>query len=177
MSLEIPDFSPNDLLRTLTRHRVDFVLIGGLAATLHGSPLNTNDADICPSRERENLVHLAAALREMHARVRTDAEPNGLPFACDAEFLERTKMVNLQTDFGWFDISFEPGGFEGGYAELIPHAAVYVIEGMSIRVASLHDVIRSKEAANRDKDRAALPYLYALEDEIAAAEREGRSSG
>jgi hypothetical protein len=177
VSPEIPDFSPNDILRTLARHHVRFILIGGLAAVLHGSPLNTSDADICPDRERANLEALAAALHEMNARIRSTAEPDGLSFACDAEFLERMKMVNLQTDFGWFDISFEPAGFEGGYAALLPHAVVYDIEGISVHVASLHDVIRSKEAANRDKDRAALPYLYALEDEIAAAEREGRSSG
>lgn len=165
------------MLRVLAQHNVEYVLIGGLAAVLHGSPTFTNDADICPRRDRPNLERLAAALTEMHARIRTDAEPDGLVFACDAEFLARMKMVNMQTEYGWFDVSFEPGGFERGYDELAPNAVEYPVEDFSVKVASLHDVIRSKEAANRDKDRAALPYLYALEDEIAAAERAGGSNG
>lgn len=164
------------MLRALARHEVEYVLIGGLAAVLHGSPTYTNDADICPERSRENLDRLSLALRDMHARIRTDAEPEGLDFACDAHFLEPMKMVNLQTDYGWFDVSFEPGAFAGGYAELRPHAVAYPVDDFTVQVASLRDVIASKEAANRLKDQAALPYLYALEDEIAAAEREERGN-
>ena len=163
------------MLRTLSRHDVEYVLIGGLAAVLHGSPTFTNDADICPRRLHENLERLAAALRDMNPRIRTDAEPDGLVFACDAELLARMKMVNLQTDFGWFDISFEPGGFEHGYEQLAPAAVEYAVEDFTVRVAALRDVIRSKEAANRPKDQAMLPHLYALEDEIAAIEREQRN--
>jgi hypothetical protein len=165
------------MLRALNRHDVEYVLIGGLAATLHGSPTFTNDADICPRHTRENLVRLAAALRDMNARIRTDAEADGLSFACDTEFLTRMKMVNLRTDFGWFDISFQPGGFDGGYDELAPNAVEYVVEDVRVRVAALRDVIHSKEVANRDKDHAMLPHLYALEDEIAAKEREERGAG
>ena len=160
------------MLRTLARYEVEYVLIGGMAAVLHGSPTFTNDADICPRRRRPNLERLASALRDMDARIRTDAEPNGLPFACDAEFLERMNMVNMQTKYGWFDISFEPGAFEQGYEQLIPNAVIYPVEDFSVPVASLRDIITSKEAANRTKDQAALPHLYALEDELAAIERE-----
>ncbi len=162
------------MLRVLARHEVEYVLIGGLAAILHGSPTYTNDADICPRQTQENLERLAAALRDMGARIRTDAEPDGLPFACDAEFLERMKMVNLQTEYGWFDISFAPGGFDGGYEQLAPNAVEYEADGFRVCVAALRDVIHSKEVANRTKDQAMLPHLYALEDEIAALEREQR---
>ena len=165
------------MLRALAHRRVDYVLIGGLAAVLHGSPTFTNDADICPRRTRDNLERLATALRDMSAKIRTDAEPEGLAFACDAPFLERMKMVNLQTTYGWFDISFEPGGFPGGYEELVQHAIEYPVDDFVVLVASLHDVIASKEAANRTKDQAVLPYLYALEDEIAALEREQHRGG
>jgi hypothetical protein len=176
VSPELPRFNAVEMLRTLHRHDVEYVLIGGLAAVLHGSPTFTNDADICPRRTHENLMRLAAALRDMNARIRTDAEPDGLDFARDAEFLERMKMLNTQTDYGWFDISFEPGGFPGGYEELAPHAIEYPVDDFVVRVASLHDVIASKEAANRTKDQAMLPHLYALEDEIAAIERERRDA-
>jgi hypothetical protein len=159
-----------ELLATLEQHDVDYVIIGGLAAVLHGSPTITGDADICPERSNANLVRLAGALREMHARIRTSAEPDGVEFACDAAFLGRMKMVNLTTDYGDFDLSFEPAGFKG-YEELVDHAASVPIGPVTVLVASLADVIRSKETADRPKDRATLPILYALQDEI--AKREG----
>jgi hypothetical protein len=167
---------PEQLFVALARHEVKYVLIGGLAANIYGSPLVTNDADITPQRERSNLERLAAVLHDLDARIRTNAEPDGLAFSCDAQFLERMKMVNLQTTAGEFDISFEPGGFSG-YEELITNAVDFELFGVHVKVAALRDVIRSKETANRPKDQGALPTLYALEDEIAAAEREGRNSG
>ena len=161
---------PEELLGALGRHGVDYVLIGGLAASLHGSSALTNDADICPDPGTSNLDRLATALRDMDARIRTDAEPDGLPFACDAEFLRRTRLANLTTRFGDFDIAFEPAG-TGGYQDLVARAVDFDIDGVTVRVAALSDIIRSKEAANRPKDHATLPILYALQDEI--AEREG----
>jgi hypothetical protein len=174
VSLDAGEFQPIETLRVLERHEVSYVLIGGLAAVLYGSPTYTNDADICPDRARTNLERLTAALRDLRARVRTDAEPDAIPFACDAEFLERMAMVNLVTTFGWLDVSFTPGGFPRGYSELIQHAVVFEVEDFKVRVAALRDVIASKEAANRTKDHAMLPHLYALEEEIAAVEREQR---
>jgi hypothetical protein len=167
---------PQLLFEVLARHKVEYVLIGGLAANLHGSPLVTNDADITPRRTKPNLRRLAAALVELDARIRTAKEPGGFEFARDAEFLGRVKMVNMQTRAGDFDITFEPGGFSAGYDELLPHAVPFDIFGVLVLVAALRDIIHSKEAANRLKDQAALPVLYALEDEIAAAEREGGAS-
>jgi hypothetical protein len=158
------------LLATLEGHRVDYVVIGGLAAVLHGSPTVTGDADICPQRSNTNLARIADALREMHAKVRTAAEPDGLDFACDAAFLSRMKMVDLTTDFGDFDLAFEPAGF-AGYEELVERAVTVPIGGANVKIASLADVIRSKETANRPTDQATLPILYALQDEIAKRER------
>ena len=161
---------PKEIIATLAEHRVAYVLIGGLAAVLHGSPTVTSDADICPDRSVPNLERLADALRSMHARVRTHAEPDGLEFACDAASLSRMQMVNLTTDFGDFDLSFEPAGYSG-YEQLIEHAVEVPVAGTVATVASLADVIRSKEIADRDKDRATLPVLYALQDEIADLRR------
>jgi hypothetical protein len=75
------------LFATLHRHKVVYVLIGGLAAVFHGSPFSTEDADITPDTDGANLIRLAAALRELNARIRTEAVPEGLPFACDAQAL------------------------------------------------------------------------------------------
>jgi hypothetical protein len=167
---------PKLLFEVLARHKVEYVLIGGLAANIHGSPLVTNDADITPRRTKQGLRRLAAALTELDARIRTPAEPDGVAFAHEVDLLERMKTLNMQTRAGDFDIAFEPGGFSG-YDELIANAVDFELFGIRVHVASLRDIIRSKESANRAKDQAALPVLYALEDEIAAAEREGRTPG
>ena len=163
---------PQRLFAALEQHGVEYVLIGGLAAVLYGSAVVTNDADICPSRTRENLERLAAALKHLHARIRSATEPDGVAFSCDPELLARVQMLNLQTDAGQFDLAFEPAGFTG-YDDLARDAEPFDIDGARVPVAALRDIIRSKEAANRLKDRAALPHLYALEDEIAARDDEG----
>jgi hypothetical protein len=165
--LRVPEaLRPQELLEVLARHRVAYVLIGGLAATLHGSSALTNDADICPDPSPENLERLAAALRDMDARVRTDASPDGVGVSLDAAFLGRMNLLNLTTRFGDFDIAFQPAGSRG-YEDLVGGASDVAIDGTIVPVASLADIIRSKEAANRPKDRATLPVLYALQDEIA----------
>jgi hypothetical protein len=165
---------PREIVATLAAHRVRYVMIGGLAAVLHGSPTVTADADICPDRSPSNLQRLVAALEEMHARIRTADEPDGLELPFDAAFLSRMKMVDLTTDFGDFDLSFEPAGFTG-YDDLVERAVDVPIGGSAAKVAALSDVIHSKEVANRDKDRATLPILYALQDEIAKGERNDRA--
>ena len=164
-------FSPADIIACLARHQVDYVLIGGLAGGFHGSPAMTNDADICPSRDHENLERLAAALREMDARIRAaGVEP--FKFACDATFLALMDVaLNLTTRWGDFDISYHPAGSPNGYADLIPHAVAYDIDGATVMVASLADIIRSKRQAGRPKDHLTLPILEALQDEIADRER------
>jgi hypothetical protein len=157
---------PQELFDTLARHHVDYVLIGGLAATLHGSSALTNDADICPAPSRDNLERLADALRDMDSRIRSDPESDGVAFSLDADFLARMNLVNLTTRFGDFDIAFRPSG-SLGYDDLVQRATEVAIDGTIVPVASLADIIRSKEVANRPKDRATLPILYALQDEIA----------
>jgi hypothetical protein len=157
-----PSFEPAEILATLERHGVRYVVIGGLAAVLHGSPVMTTDADICPARERDNLERLAAVLQELRARIRTPDVPGGLAFACDAPFLSRIETVlNLTTRSGDLDLSFVPSG-TGGFDDLHRHAVTMSLTGRTVTVASLEDVIRSKEAANRPKDQAALPTLRLL---------------
>jgi hypothetical protein len=157
----LPRFEPEAMLRILADHRVQYVLIGGLAATLHGSPLRTGDADICPSRTPENLTRLASALRAMDARIRSPDAPAGLPFACDASFLRNLELVNLTTTFGDLDLAFTPAG-TGGYDDLKHNLVEYDLGGVVAPVAALADIIRSKQSANRARDRAALPTLRAL---------------
>jgi hypothetical protein len=167
----VPRFQPEALLSILNRHAVEYVLIGGLAATLHGSTVRTGDADICPARSHDNLVRLAAALLELDARLRSADAPDGLSFPRDVAFLSRVSLVNLTTRYGDLDIAFEPAGTKG-YDDLRRQQVTYDLDGLLVPVASIEDVIRSKRAANRARDRAALPELEALRDEI----RKRRSS-
>jgi hypothetical protein len=153
---------PREMFRVLHVHGVKYIVIGNFGATLHGSPLMTRDLDICPSRDEDNLAVLAAALTEMAARIRAAEAPEGIPFACDAAFLRQMRIVNLTTRFGDLDIAFEPAG-TGGYEDLRPRAVrVEFQDGLVTEIASLKDIIRSKEAANREKDRLALPTLRLL---------------
>lgn len=144
-------------MRVLAKHAVDYVLIGGLAASAHGSPLLTNDVDITPARSPENLARLSNALRDLDARIRLEGG-EAMPFAHDADSLAGTIVWNLTTRFGDVDISFEPSG-TGGYPDLVRDAAPISVRGVVVRIAALADVIRSKEAAGRDKDRRSLPVL------------------
>lgn len=159
-------FDPERILEVLGRHGVEFVLIGGLAAVAHGSPLPTTDVDVTPDRDPANLDRLAAALRELDARIRT-SDPDGVVFPVDGPFLAaQPRMLNLTTSAGDLDLTFLPAAFDGGYAELsVESDPLELVDGVTTQVARLGAVIRSKEAADREKDRRALPYLRALLEE------------
>ena len=162
-------FDPAVMLAALHAAGVRFVLIGGMAAVLHGDVGVTVDIDIAPAYDPDNLERLAAALRTLDARIRTDHDPQGLPFDCSAGFLRNLgpdAILNLTTRAGALDLSFTPTG-TGGYHDLKRDAvAMDAAEGVTILVASLADVIRSKSAADREKDRRALPRLQELLERI-----------
>lgn len=105
---EFPDVPA--FVSVLNRHAVRYVVIGGYVAQGFVSDYVTHDVDFTPATDRENLDRLSAALRELGARIRTDAVTEGLPFAHDGGSLMRAKMWNLQCTFGAFDITFEPAG-------------------------------------------------------------------
>lgn len=156
---------PERLFAALADAGVDYVLIGGLAGVLHGSPAMTNDADIVPSRTDENLRRLSEALRALGARLRSVAEPEGVAFDPHPVLLAAMSVVNTTTRCGDLDIAFVPDATDG-YDDLITRAVTFDVNGLVLRVAALSDVIRSKEAANRPKDHATLPVLYALREEL-----------
>lgn len=145
-------FDPERILRALSRRRVRYILIGATAARLHGFPRVTSDADITPAADTTNLKRLASALRDLRARVYTQAVPEGLPFSCDAETLSRAELWNLVTDAGRVDLVFRPSGTEG-YDDLTRAAVTYEAFGVEVRAASLKDILRSKRASNRPQDQ------------------------
>lgn len=143
---------PERIITTLAKHGVRFVLIGALAARLHGFPRVTADADITPARDPDNLERLAAALRELDARVFTERLPEGLPFDCSPQMLARADLWNLVTSAGRLDLAFTPSGTRG-YEDLARGAVRFDVYGVELLAARLEDILRSKEAAGRPQDR------------------------
>lgn len=162
----MPVFDPRPICRILNEHGVEYVVIGGFAAVLHGSALPTADVDVVPSRDDDNLDRLGAALHELEARLRTADGPVDAPL--DGPFFRAMPlMVNLTTRFGDVDVTFEPSGPRHGYDDWNADAAeVDIADGLTVRVASLDAVIDSKRAAGRPKDERALPHLESLRDEL-----------
>lgn len=155
-----PVFDGVAILQVLVEHGVGLVVIGGWAAVAHGSPLPTRDVDIVPDTDAAHLTRLSSALRVLDARVRNGDEAP-LPAANDATSLAGATFWNLTTTHGDLDIRFAPSDTQD-YGDLSRDAVEVVLRGTPVRLTSLADVIRSKEAAGRDKDRRALPVLREL---------------
>jgi hypothetical protein len=168
------DGPTHDLVRLVTvldRHGVEYLLVGAAAARAYGAGRLTEDADCVVRRERANLERLAAALRELHARLRvggmTDAEARALPVQIDATSLDLAGMSTWMTDAGGFDILAGLEAADGHlvpYDELVTRSTIIRGEGFVVRAAALEDIIVAKERANRSKDHDALPELRALRD-------------
>ncbi|MFN2315973.1 MAG: DUF6036 family nucleotidyltransferase [Gemmatimonadales bacterium] len=159
-------FDPERILSVLGQHAVEFVLVGALAARLQGFPRLTADADVTPANTPENLVRLAAALRELEARVYTESVPEGLPFDCSGPTLGRADLWNLVSAAGRIDLILRPSGTTG-YEELRLTAIHFDFHGVPLLVASLEDILRSKMASDRPQDRQDAMVIR----EILAADR------
>lgn len=156
-------FDPLGALRVLLDHRVRFIVIGGVAGAAHGSPLITQDLDICYDRNPDNLKRLAAALQELHAKLR--GVDDDVPFILDAKTLKAGDHFTFVTDAGDLDVMGTPAG-SAGYEDLAAEAMETELDGLRVLVASLDDLMAMKRAARRPKDLAALEILGALRDEI-----------
>jgi hypothetical protein len=168
-------FAPLDAIEALLGRRVRFVVIGGFAAQLHGSSLLTGDLDVCYDPGEENLVRLAAALRDLHATLR--GAPPDVPFRLDGRTLATGDHFTFDTVAGAFDCLGTPSGIPGGFEELARASDEVEIDAHRVKIASIDDLIRMKRASGRPKDLRAVEELGALRDEIderALAERRGR---
>lgn len=133
-----------------------YVVIGGVAAALAGAPHVTFDLDVTPDRDPENLGRLVGALRRLNANLY--GRPADVVLDIDAKLLANGSAWKFVTDYGELDIALDPDGTRG-YGDLRRDAVDVDVDGVTFKVASLADVIRSKEAAGRDRDRAVLPDL------------------
>lgn len=156
-------FDPQSVLDALAEGKVRFVVIGGLAASLHGSPSITNDLDICYARDEVNLERLAAALTVAGAHLR--GAPDEVPFLLDAKTLAAGDHFTFITRFGGVDCLGTPAGSDG-FDALNANAVEMVIDLLPIKVASIDDLIKMKLAAGRPKDLIEVEVLGALREEI-----------
>jgi hypothetical protein len=150
------------LLEPLVRAGVDFVLVGGMAGTLHGSSLPSFDVDVAYARGHENAVRLVGALEEIGVRLR--GAPPDLSFQLDARGIENGANFTFATPHGDLDVLADVGGVRS-YDELRAHSEVMDIAGLEVRVASIDHLIAMKRAANRPKDKLMLEEYIVIADE------------
>ena len=149
-------------LRLLGEYSVDCVIVGGVAAAIHGSLTLTNDLDVCYARDSANLDRLAQALKSVHARLRN--APEGLPFILDAETLKRGLNFTFTTDIGDLDLLGEVRGV-GQYEEVLADSLTVELFDHRFAVIDIGKLIVAKRAAGRPKDLIALPELEAIKED------------
>jgi Nucleotidyl transferase of unknown function (DUF2204) len=146
-------------LEFLGRHDIECVIVGGVAATLHGSTIPTTDLDVCYSRTAINLQSLARALQSVNARLRN--APANLPFLLDAETLRKGLNFTFVTDVGDLDLLGEVRGI-GYYEKVIDGASSFEVLGYEFKVIALDKLILAKQTAGRPKDLVAVAELEAI---------------
>jgi hypothetical protein len=148
------------LLRRLNEHGVRYAIVGGFAANAHGSPMTTNDLDVCAPMDAENLARICDALRDLHPYFRM--RPDRLPLYEDPARLIGFKNLNLGTDFGVIDVLGELSGV-GVFDDL---AVRFNVAGIECDVIDLETLITAKTAAGRDKDILGVRHLKAIQQRL-----------
>ena len=155
-------FDAEALLRRLAEQEVEFILVGGVAAAVHGSVRLTTDLDIVYARSATNLERMASALAPLSPTLR--GAPPGLPFRLDSATLSRGLNFTLTTTRGDIDLLGEITG-GGGYAALRPDTKEIEVFGIRCRCLTLDRLIHVKRAAGRPKDLESIAELEALREE------------
>lgn len=151
-----------ELLRRLADAGVEFIVVGGAAAVLHGAPITTEDLDIVHRRSPENVSRLKALLDELDARVRELANrrlpPQESALLGDGHVLLSTRLGPLDC----LGTLIDGRGFE----ELVSHSESIKDEGVEFLVVDLPTLIEFKTKTGRSKDRLMLPVLIALAEQL-----------
>lgn len=150
------------VIHVFTDREVKFILIGGLAAIIHGSPRLTEDVDVIYARDRDNIGRLVEALRPFSPYLR--GAPRGLPFVLDERTVRMGLNFTLDTSLGDIDLLGEVAG-GGTYESLLPYSAEATAFGRKFLCVGLERLIQLKRAAGRPKDLLVLAELQALLEE------------
>lgn len=147
------------LLYALANEGVEYIIVGGAAATAHGSSRLTDDLDVVYRRSAENITRLSKSLNPFSPYLR--GAPPGLPFKFDVETIKRGLNFTLATTVGNIDTLGEiPGG--GTYEDLLNHTIKLELFGVSVLCIDLEHLIHVKRAAGRPKDLEAISELEAI---------------
>ncbi len=162
-------FQLDRMLQTLTQHRLEFILVGGVAGALQGAPIVTQDVDIVYRIEEANIARLKAALTELNAVARGDSRR----LAFNETHLRTTGHKLAMTDAGPLDVL---GSINDGllFEDLIDSSDLLEVAGVAVRVLSLERLVELKRQLARPKDLAVLPVLEATLRERRALERDGK---
>ncbi|HLA94455.1 MAG TPA: hypothetical protein VK612_01955 [Pyrinomonadaceae bacterium] len=150
-------------ITSLADNNVEYVVVGGVAITLHASGYITQDLDFCYLRTRENIHHLVTALNPFDPMPRN--WPDGLPFIFDESTLMNGTNFTFDTSIGAIDLLGEVKGI-GNYTDALANSVTYQIYGLEVRAFTLEALIISKTAADRPKDHLVLPELLALKEAL-----------
>ena len=159
-----PDKDVEAILETLSRHEVRYLVIGGIAAVLFGSPYPTDDLDVCVDEREPNRRRLGDALIELDAKEWDPRKNEFVERDWTQDLLAADKTWLLETRFGRLDVLFAPAG-TAGYPDLARRRELIRIGDRDIPVTAIEDLIRMKEAAGRERDRQQLPTLRKMLEE------------
>jgi hypothetical protein len=149
------------ILDRLIRHEVEFVIVGGFAAVAHGASLLTEDLDVCCRFELGNLLRLESALKGLHPVHRMT--PARLPLELSPDLVQRLRNLYLETDLGQLDCLSEVAGI-GDFAAVAKESLTVEMSAGPCRILTLDALIRSKQAMDRPRDRAAVFQLRAIKE-------------
>jgi len=159
-----------DLLKRLNEHAVEYVIIGGIAAVVHGSARVTLDLDICAPLAEPNLSRILSALRGINPRFRM--RPDKMRVPDDPERLRGLKNFYVDTDLGILDMLCEVEGV-GNFDEVKQHALPIDVGGLICQVLNLDALISAKRAANRPKDRPTIAELEIIKAKLSKRREQG----
>jgi len=154
-------------LKTLTENEVEFIIVGGVAITAHGSAYLTQDLDFCYSRARKNLKAIVSALSPYNPKPR--GFPPNLPYIFDETTLQNGTNFTFRTDLGDIDLLGEVAGV-GGYDAVNQESEIKSLLGFEVKVLTVEGLIKAKRAAGRTKDLLVLPELEALREAASSEE-------
>lgn len=150
-------------IKSLAANNVNYVIVGGVAISLHSSGYITRDLDFCYARDKSNIKRLVAALAPYNPKPRN--WPAGLPFIFDEGSINAGTNFTFETSIGDIDLLGEVKGI-GNYSDALATSIEYELYGVKVRAFTLDALIVSKTAADRPKDRLVLPELVALKEAL-----------
>lgn len=150
------------LIVRLAEHKVEFVLVGGLAAVTHGSSMTTQDIDICCDFSTTNLMRIQTALEKLHPIHRMTT--NRVPLELTKDNCGALNNLYIDTDWGPLDCLSEVLGL-GNFEEVVRLSENIELDGLPCRILCIDALITAKKAMGRPKDIETIKQLEVIQKE------------